>query len=123
MPPALAPIPVDLRRPSPVAMERRLRTTVNTFGPRLAPLVVRKGIGRQVADAELARQVRRSFQRLGASRIGPRRAEDGLGLGLSIVEAVAGAHGAVVELRPRLEGGLLARIRFPAPAAAPVTGS
>jgi predicted unusual protein kinase regulating ubiquinone biosynthesis (AarF/ABC1/UbiB family) len=61
--------PVDLRRPGPRALERRLRATVAAFGPRLAPLVVRRGIGREVPDAELARQVRRAFQRLGATYV------------------------------------------------------
>ena len=68
-PPGIELIPVELRRPGPRAMERRLRTTVNTFGPRLGPLLVRRGMGREVPDAQLARQVRRAFQKLGASAI------------------------------------------------------
>lgn len=98
------------------------RVTVRTEAGAGGAVLTVANTGPQIPAADVAR-LTRPFQRLGASRIGPRRAEDGLGLGLSIVEAVAGAHGAVVELRPRLEGGLLARIRFPAPAAAPVTGS
>jgi signal transduction histidine kinase len=39
---------------------------------------------------------------------------DGLGLGLSIVKAIADAHGAVVTAIPRTEGGLRVRVSFPA---------
>lgn len=68
-PPELVIVPVHLRRPGPRVMEQRLRATVNTFGPRLAPLVVRRGIGREVPDRAFARQVRRAFQRLGATYV------------------------------------------------------
>jgi signal transduction histidine kinase len=50
--------------------------------------------------------------------------DDGLGLGLSIVAAVATAHGADLAVTPRLTGGgLSVRLTFPAPSAArvPVT--
>lgn len=50
------------------------------------------------------------FRRLGAERV---RKRDGLGLGLSIVEAVATAHGGTVEAWPRAEGGLSVRVGFP----------
>jgi signal transduction histidine kinase len=40
--------------------------------------------------------------------------ERGLGLGLSIVEAIATAHGARLSASPRPEGGLLVRVSFPA---------
>lgn len=50
------------------------------------------------------------FRRLGAERV---RKRDGLGLGLSIVEAVALAHGGTVEVWPRPEGGLSVRVGFP----------
>lgn len=97
------------------------RITVRTeAGSRGAVLTV-ANTGPQIPAADVAR-LTLPFQRLGASRIGSRRAEDGLGLGLSIVEAVAQAHGAALELRPRLEGGLLARIRFPAASDAPASG-
>ena len=52
------------------------------------------------------------FQRRVAGRAGPRR---GLGLGLSIVQAVATAHGARLTLTPRPGGGLTAELVFPAP--------
>jgi signal transduction histidine kinase len=45
--------------------------------------------------------------------------DDGLGLGLSIVAAVATAHGADLTVTPRLTGGgLTVRLMFPAPPAA-----
>jgi aarF domain-containing kinase len=68
-PPGLEFHPVDLRRPSPRDMERRLRQTVGAFGPRLAPLLVRRGTGRAVPDAAFARQIRRAFQQLGATYV------------------------------------------------------
>lgn len=44
------------------------------------------------------------------------RPGDGLGLGLSIVQAIAAAHGAAFRVTPRLDGGgLTARLVFPAP--------
>jgi signal transduction histidine kinase len=46
-------------------------------------------------------------------RSGP---DDGLGLGLSIVAAIAAAHGATLTITPRLTGGgLTIRLTFPAP--------
>ena len=83
--------------------------------------------GSEIPAADVAR-LTRPFQRLGASRLHHPRtgaapgytAADGLGLGLSIVEAVANAHGAAVELCPRLAGGLIVHVRFPVPRLAPV---
>ncbi len=50
------------------------------------------------------------FQRLAAERTS--RAE-GLGLGLSIVQAIADAHGASITARPQPGGGLLVEVTFP----------
>jgi len=50
------------------------------------------------------------FQRLVPDRVGHR---DGLGLGLSIVAAIADAHHATLEIQPGAEGGLEIRVRFP----------
>jgi signal transduction histidine kinase len=58
------------------------------------------------------------FRRGGAERT--RRVEtpsgrpDGLGLGLSIVQAIATAHGATLRVAARPEGGLTAELSFPA---------
>jgi signal transduction histidine kinase len=56
------------------------------------------------------------FQRLGSR---PVRRDGGHGLGLSIVRAIAKAHGAAVTARPRPGGGLAIEVSFvsPAPAA------
>jgi signal transduction histidine kinase len=51
----------------------------------------------------------RPFQRLGAERVGT---SDGLGLGLSIVAAIADAHGGWLKVDPRPEGGLAVRAAF-----------
>jgi signal transduction histidine kinase len=51
------------------------------------------------------------FQRLGAERT---TQGDGVGLGLSIVQAIANAHGAALELEPRAGGGLRIEVSFEA---------
>jgi signal transduction histidine kinase len=47
------------------------------------------------------------FQRLGGERVGP-----GYGLGLAIVHAIAGAHGATLTAKGRPEGGLDIEVSF-----------
>jgi len=49
------------------------------------------------------------FQRLTANRV----SHQGLGLGLSIVQAIADAHQAAVTARPRPDGGLVIEVAFP----------
>ena len=49
------------------------------------------------------------FQRLGTQRVGP---ADGRGLGLTIVKAIATAHGANLTARPGPQGGLDIQITF-----------
>jgi signal transduction histidine kinase len=51
------------------------------------------------------------FQRLGTSRT-TTDGRDGLGIGLSIVDAIATAHGATIEARPLPEGGLDVLVQF-----------
>ncbi|GIJ50883.1 sensor protein CutS [Virgisporangium aliadipatigenens] len=52
------------------------------------------------------------FRRLGTDRVGT--SAHGVGLGLSIVEAVARAHGGTVTAEPRDEGGLVMTVLLPA---------
>jgi signal transduction histidine kinase len=81
---------------------------------RLAHLVVETG--GDVLDQEQVSQLAQPFRRLGADRTG---SDHGSGLGLSIVEAIAAAHGGALDLRARAEGGLRVSIGLPlAPAAA-----
>ena len=54
------------------------------------------------------RRLAEPFERLGRDSDGP-----GAGLGLSIVRAVADAHGAALQLVPRAGGGLEATVTFP----------
>jgi signal transduction histidine kinase len=63
-----------------------------------------------VIRPEYVSKLLRPFQRLGADRTGT---PDGLGLGLSIVAAIAEAHGGWLRLDPRSEGGLVVRAAFP----------
>jgi signal transduction histidine kinase len=65
--------------------------------------------GRPVAPSELERIVR-PFERVEHDEP---EAPDGLGLGLSIVEAIATAHGATLTLRAGGDGGLEAVVAFP----------
>ena len=51
------------------------------------------------------------FQRLGPDRAGH---GDGLGMGLSIVSAIASAHDAGLRVRPQENGGLDIDVAFPA---------
>lgn len=55
-------------------------------------------------------QLAQPFRRLGAERTGSER---GVGLGLSIVAAIASAHGGELQLHARPEGGLRAQVDLP----------
>jgi signal transduction histidine kinase len=81
-----------------VVREGRAVLTIANTGPVVAP-----------EDAE---RLFRPFERLGRNRIDR---SDGVGLGLSIVQAIAAAHGAELTTRPRLGGGLVIEVGFPAP--------
>ncbi len=70
--------------------------------------------GPVISPTEVSRLLQ-PFQRLSAAR-GHYR--DGHGLGLSIVAAIANAHGATLNARARTEGGLDIQVSFP-PATAP----
>jgi signal transduction histidine kinase len=75
---------------------------------RLAHLVVENG--GDVLDQRQVAQLGQPFRRLGADRTG---SDNGSGLGLSIVAAIAAAHGGTLDLRARPRGGLRVSITLP----------
>jgi signal transduction histidine kinase len=83
-----------------------------TTGTRCGRAVVSvTNTGPVIPPAEIGRLFQ-SFQRLGT-----RRARcDGHGLGLSIVRAIAAAHGAAITAQPAPGGGLSVTVSFPPPA-------
>jgi len=85
---------------------------------RHAHLVVETG--GEVLDQEQVSQLTQPFRRLGADRTG---SDHGSGLGLSIVEAIATAHGGTLDLRARPEGGLRVSIALPLAAAGELTAA
>jgi signal transduction histidine kinase len=88
---------------------------------RRASLVVENG--GQVLDQSQVTELAQPFRRLGADRTG---SDKGSGLGLSIVAAIADAHGGTLDLRARDGGGLRVCVELPSasarPAAAGVPG-
>ncbi len=79
---------------------------------RRARLVVENG--GDVLDPQQVAELTQPFRRLEADRIGT---DKGSGLGLSIVAAIAEAHGGTVDLQARPGGGLRVCIELPAAAA------
>ncbi|HEY4915895.1 MAG TPA: HAMP domain-containing sensor histidine kinase [Solirubrobacteraceae bacterium] len=74
--------------------------------------------GPAIAPEELE-QLTRPFHRLGTARTG--HGDDrGHGLGLSIIAAIATAHGATLDFQAQPAGGLQVEVRFPAPGASHV---
>jgi signal transduction histidine kinase len=65
-----------------------------------------------VIPAEELDRLQQPFQRLGTARTSH---GDGHGLGLSIVHAIATAHGASLTVHPQPAGGLHVTVRFPNP--------
>jgi signal transduction histidine kinase len=65
----------------------------------------------QMFDQYAVAQLAQPFKRLSQDRIG---SQNGHGLGLSIVAAVAAAHDGSLDLRARAEGGLRVQITLPA---------
>ena len=61
-------------------------------------------------DQSAVTQLAQPFKRLGRDRTG---SQNGHGLGLSIVAAVAAAHDGSIELHARAEGGLRVQITLP----------
>jgi signal transduction histidine kinase len=83
-----------------------------TAGGGRARLVVENG--GQVLDQQQVAELCQPFRRLEADRIGT---DNGSGLGLSIVAAVAEAHDGTLDLRARPGGGLRVCVELPAAAA------
>jgi len=77
-------------------------------GPDSVRIIVENG-GRRLDQAQVS-QLAQPFRRFGADRVGSDR---GSGLGLSIVAAVATAHGGSVDLQARADGGLRVAIELP----------
>jgi hypothetical protein len=63
-----------------------------------------------ILDPAEVGQLGRPFQRGGAERTSP---DGGVGLGLSIVGAIAAAHYGTVELEARPQGGLRVAVKLP----------
>ncbi len=80
----------------------------------MAWLVVESG--GPVLDQRQVAQLAQPFRRLGADRTG---SAAGAGLGLSIVAAIAEAHGGTLDLHARAEGGLRVSIGLPLGGLAP----
>jgi hypothetical protein len=74
-----------------------------------AQLVVANG--GPILDQDAVARLVEPFKRLGADRTG---SQNGHGLGLSIVGAIAAAHNGTLELRARPQGGLRVQITMPA---------
>jgi signal transduction histidine kinase len=66
-----------------------------------------------VLEQEQVRELSQPFRRIGADRTG---SDNGSGLGLSIVAAIAEAHGGSLDLQARPGGGLRVSILLPAAA-------
>jgi len=81
-----------------------ISTNATPDGPRLTV----SNAGAVVPFVEVDRLFK-PFQRLGAQRVGP---ADGHGLGLTIVKAIATAHGANLTARPGPQGGLDIQVTF-----------
>jgi signal transduction histidine kinase len=90
-----------------------IRITTRTDGRR-ASLVVENG-GHLLEQRQVA-ELAQPFRRLGADRTG---SDKGSGLGLSIVAAIAEAHGGTLHLQARDGGGLRVCVELPSAAARP----
>jgi hypothetical protein len=86
-----------------------VQVTTTAEGPCAQLIVENSG---PVLDPSEVGQLGRPFQRAGAERTG---ADGGVGLGLSIVAAIAAAHHGTVEIEARPEGGLRVAVTLPRP--------
>jgi signal transduction histidine kinase len=79
-------------------------------------LLIVENTGQLIAPEEIETMFE-PFRRLGPARTGTDQGQHGLGL--SIVRAIAEAHGAEIDAHPRPGGGLSMTVAFPAPGPAP----
>lgn len=84
-----------------------LRVSTGTHGSRARLVVESSG---RLLEEDKVRQLAQPFRRIGADRVG---SEHGVGLGLSIVAAVASVHDGTLRLHARPEGGLRAVVELP----------
>ena len=80
-------------------------------GTRVGHAVVSVSNSGPLVPASEVERLLQPFQRNGPERTGHGR---GIGLGLSIVHAIAEAHSATLEVHPRAQGGLVVEVAFPA---------
>src|SRR6266536_3607930 len=90
-----------------------IRITSGTADGRASVVVENGG---PVLEQDQVRELSQPFRRIGADRTG---SDSGSGLGLSIVAAIAEAHGGSLDLQARPEGGLRVSIQLPAVAGVP----
>jgi signal transduction histidine kinase len=90
-----------------------VRVMVNSGGEHATLTVANTG---PVIPAEQIDRLLQPFHRLGADRASE---DDGHGLGLSIVAAIATAHDATLTIRPQADGGLHVKATFPGGGARP----
>jgi len=90
-----------------------IRITSGTADGRASVMVENSG---PVLGQDQVRELSQPFRRIGVDRTG---SDEGSGLGLSIVAAIAEAHGGELDLRARPEGGLRVSIQLPAAAGTP----
>jgi signal transduction histidine kinase len=85
----------------------RIWVRVETLAGRPSLAIANTG---PLVPADEVQRLLQPFQRLAPDRVGHR---EGLGLGLSIVAAIAGAHEATLDVQPGRHGGLEIEVRFP----------
>jgi signal transduction histidine kinase len=83
-----------------------VRVEVGTEAGQATLAVVNTG---PLVPADEVDRLLQPFQRMGADRLSQ---GDGVGLGLSIVAAVANAHDARLQVQPGTDGGLRVEVRF-----------
>jgi signal transduction histidine kinase len=88
------------------------RVEVSTRQQGARALLIVENTGQLIAPEEIETMFE-PFRRLGPARTGTDQGQHGLGL--SIVRAIADAHGAEIDARPRPGGGFSITVAFPAP--------